>query len=135
YFEAPGGDWGAKGLQEDGLYQFLKEEILKKYPYVRFTFFLVTGRREVQVQGVYDHVDSCEKSDFARYLRWLENCGHEIAYHGLTHGEVAVKKFVQEWDTYISQEAADSKVRTGVALYNAALDHQPMGGKYCGYAE
>lgn len=134
YFNQCGGDWGGRKISKGGLYDFLNENIINEFPWVKFTFFLVTDVRTPQVYGSYDYVKPCISDDFPAFLKRLETDGHEIAYHGTTHGVVIDGNFVQEWDAFATLNEAVNTINKGKYLYSSALNHMPMGGKYCGYA-
>ena len=50
------GDWGGLLNSKNSLYCYLKDTFIKKFPELKFTFFLVSGVREVQSFGKYDFV-------------------------------------------------------------------------------
>lgn len=137
YFERPGqfnvGDWGGCRDIDGSLYHFLNTEILSRFSKVKFTFFLVTGVREIQSVGTYDYVNSCDHPKFLSFLRQLEKEGHEIAYHGMEHGVLdADNEFIQEWTAFPTLASALEKVREGMGLVQSA-GIKISGGKYCGY--
>jgi len=137
YFERPGqfnaGDWGGCRDKEGSLYHFLNTEILSAFPEVKFTFFLVTGIREVQSVGTYDYVNSCDHPAFLSFLTRLENEGHEIAYHGMEHGVLDENNnFIQEWAAFPDLASAVDKIKKGMDLVEGA-HIKVSGGKYCGY--
>lgn len=133
YIKERYGDWGGRRSSVDSVYQFLEKELLNYYPYLRFTFFVVTDKRTPQVVGQYDYVEDCNSGCFDSFLKQLDKSGHEIAYHGTNHGEVVDGEFVQEWDFFQTAEDATSQTREGLNLLSSAINRRVLGGKYCGY--
>ncbi|MET2851321.1 hypothetical protein ABXV24_05510 [Vibrio owensii] len=132
-FDAPGGDWGYYCFDSGSIYEHLNKNVLNSFPHVKFTFFLVTGEREVQSSGQYDHVHDCTFGEFPEFLKSLKFLGHDIGYHGLTHGVVQRDKFIQEWDSFSSLEEANISINTGLGLFERGVGVRASGGKYCGY--
>lgn len=133
YFHRNHGDWGGLLDREGSMYRYLKKNILSNYPELKFTFFTVAGVRSNQVYGSYDHVADCSESAFSEFLKLLSNDGHEVCYHGLTHGAVEKRRFIQEWDTFKSADEAAAIVNKGLMLLSGAVEKAIYGGKYCGY--
>lgn len=129
-----GDDWGAAHTLKNGVWDFLNTNIIDEFEYLKFTFFLVTAIREIQVTGQYPFCKDCNYSqDFIEFLNFLESKGHEIAYHGTTHGKIRNGKFIQEWSAYESLNEAIEVIDYGKKLFSNALKREPLGGKYCGY--
>lgn len=133
YFNLPGGDWGGKLEQAGGMFHYLKQNILHNFPDVKFTFFAVAGVRCKQVVGEYHYAQRCDEPQYSGFLKYLISLGHEISYHGFTHGSVSGNSFIQEWDAFETEQSAIDGVREGVDLLSCSIDSKVYGGKYCGY--
>ncbi len=133
YFDCTAGDWGGQCNQEGGLYSYLKSEIIKKFTEVKFTFFLVAGKREVQSVGEYDYALRCDQGEFPSLLKAMIGDKHEIAYHGFDHGSVVDGSFIQEWSGFNTLNEAVDKIEAGVELVRNSTGLDVKGGKYCGY--
>lgn len=132
-FDHREGDWGARQNKPGGMYSFLKTKYISLCPELKFTFFAVTGKRCIQSTGKYDYVEDCTTDNFPDFLKFLCEEGHEISYHGLTHGRVVNGKFIQEWDHFSNQAEANVTVQEGMELLNQSINTTVNGGKYCGY--
>ncbi|MDB2373881.1 hypothetical protein N9W11_04915 [Psychrosphaera haliotis] len=134
YFSREGGDWGGKTTEKDGLFSFLEEHFVARCSGLRFTFFLVAGVRTIQSSGDYDYARSCDVGAFPDFIKYIESKGHEIAYHGLTHGTLLPnRQFVQEWSAFESLEEATETTQKGLSIVSKALGRTIRGGKFCGY--
>jgi len=130
------GDWGGLLNSKNSLYCYLKDTFIKKFPELKFTFFLVSGVREVQSFGKYDFVDNSATSEFGWFLDHLISDGHEIGYHGNTHGVIDnTGRFIQEWSSFSSIEEANCSIQEGLELISTSSSVKVKGGKYCGYEE
>lgn len=135
YFRKKFGDWGGRQCDSDGLFSFITNNLLILFPQIKFTFFLVTDVRCRQVVGEYDFAADCNKNGFDSFLSEIVRSGHEIAFHGTTHGKLKNGRFIQEWDSYESFPELMSAIKKGKnQIFNAVGDY-PLGGKYCGYSE
>ncbi|MGK0247674.1 MAG: hypothetical protein ACI910_000399 [Oleispira sp.] len=133
YFDCDTGDWGGRCSKKGGLYDYLKNKIIRIFPEVKFTFFLVSGKREVQRIGDYDFVQECNKGEFPDLLKKMISDKHEIAYHGYDHGSIVDGNLIQEWTNYRTLTEALEKIEFGVTLIQDSTDSCVKGGKYCGY--
>jgi hypothetical protein len=132
-FNLSAGDWGARQNKPDSMYRFLKNKYISLCPELKFTFFAVAGKRCIQSTGNYDYVEDCSMDNFPNFLNFLCDEGHEVAYHGLSHGSVVNEKFIQEWDHFSNQTEANVTVQEGVDLLSQSSSTTVIGGKYCGY--
>ena len=135
-----GADWGGMCDAENSWYQFVKHNIFDKYPYVRMTCFLVTGRREDLIIDGKSNISLAmdETEQFREFIKKLSKDEHiELAYHGYTHGHCSKDNnpdgFIQEWDTFVSVEDAVDVIAKGKKLYEDIVGESFKGGKYCGY--
>lgn len=133
-----GGDWGAKCFQKDSFWDILNENILKKFPYVKTTMFLVVGKRSpIILKGnefYSETIDgSSEFSDFINELSSKDNI--ELAYHGYTHGIATqnIDEFREEWETFHTLDEAIDTIEIGKKLFEKVTNKVFLGGKYCGY--
>jgi hypothetical protein len=128
------GDWGFLQSEPNSFYEFVNNEFLKLHPKLKFTFFVVSGKRSIHIDGCYDEVEDCQSNGFPVFLQKLQKDGHEIAYHGLHHGENINGKFVQEWSTFSSETIATEVTGQGKLKLEGATGSEIVnGGKYCGY--
>ena len=135
-----GEDWGHWGFEKDSMWDFLSSNLLRKYPYLKVTFFLVVGKRAKIINtNKYIYTESIlQDKEFVDFLRKIdENPNVEIAYHGLTHGNTGNTRFdfIEEWETYKDIDEAIEKINKGKEIYYEALGKYPEGGKYCGYKQ
>lgn len=133
-----GNDWGAKGFEKGSFFNFLSENLFKKYPHIKTTFFLVVGKREPMIRKGNDYysesIDANEKiRDFIKKLS--EDDSVELAYHGFTHGECGdnIDDFSEEWETFNSVDEAIEVIKKGKTMFNKVTEKNFQGGKYCGY--
>jgi len=133
-----GEDWGEYGTDKNSMWDFLSKNLLKKFPYIKTTFFLVTDVRAPMALGEnYSYTQRIDKDkkfiDFLNYLDRESNV--ELAYHGTTHGEAFSKHedFLQEWETFKSLNMAVNEIKRGQELFKKVLGSYATGGKYCGY--
>ena len=130
-------DWGHLGLR--GVYKYLNEEILSKFPQVKTTYFVPVGIRspvclDSKIKQHSWPIDfSKESIDFFKHIHLQDNS--EISYHGLTHGIASkfTKGFVQEWDSFSNIEEALQTIEKGKEIFKNVTGENPLGGKYCGY--
>lgn len=132
-----GADWGGRCKEKNSWYDFIQSSIFLKYPYVKMTCFLVTGRREDIIKGGKPNItlpiNAGEK--FKTFLMELKQDKRiELAYHGYTHGKILDGKFVQEWNTYQTISEALEYIEKGLSAYQEVTGEKLQGGKYCGYA-
>lgn len=134
-----GEDWGQYGRDKNSMWDFLSTKLLKKFPHLKVTFFLVTDKRAPMALGEsYSHNEAINHDiKFQKFLHFLDTHPNvELAYHGTTHG-IAFEQhedFLQEWETFKSLEEAVEETQRGKELFKSVLGHYPTGGKYCGYA-
>lgn len=131
-----GSDWGGRCYKKNGLYEILQERLLKQFPYLRITMFLVVGRREELIpngkKSVSLPIDA--NKEFSEFLTALaNNSSYEIAYHGLNHGKIVNGFLKQEWMCFKSLAEAKNTIKTAVSMYEETTSKKFMGGKYCGY--
>jgi len=134
----PGGDWGG-GLREPGsALQLLEERLLREFPEVRITFFVVAGAispySRHQPFSYAASLDATPKSrDFFRDLS--RDPRFELAYHGFNHGTPGARTedFMQEWRGFPSREAAVEQTQAGLEIFRRAVGSLPQGGKYGGW--
>jgi peptidoglycan/xylan/chitin deacetylase (PgdA/CDA1 family) len=133
-----GGDWGGGLDSPDAALAFLENGLLRDFPEVRATFFVVAG-----AISAYTHhqpfryaapLDATEAS--RRFFRMLQaDSRFELAYHGYNHGApgATTQEFVQEWRGFVSREAAIEQTRRGLQIFRNATGETPRGGKYGGW--
>ncbi|WP_338597528.1 hypothetical protein [Clostridium baratii] len=133
-----GCDWGAKTYEENSFYYTLNKDIMKKFPYLKITMFLVVGRREPIINNGHkfysEDIDANEQiRDFIKDIS--NNPMIELAYHGYTHGKGSddIYKFKEEWETFNTLEEALDTIEKGKNLYKNVANKEFIGGKYCGY--
>jgi hypothetical protein len=136
---AYGEDWGAGCFIEGGLWDFLNNCLLKDFPQVKMTFFLVLGRRAAMTcSGQYTFCAPIDSNpEFGKFLQFIHReTHHELAYHGVTHGVPGnrIEDFTQEWDTFVSLDQAMETILSGRDLFQKVIGEYPSGGKFCGYA-
>ena len=135
-----GEDWGQYARDKNSMWDFLSKNLLDKFPEIKTTFFLVTDKRAAMALGEeYTYTEAITKDKkFIEFLKFLHKHKNiELAYHGTTHGEAALKHddFLQEWETFDTLEEAEKNINRGKELFKKVLESYPTGGKYCGYEE
>jgi hypothetical protein len=135
-----GEDWGRYARDKNSMWDFLYINLLKKFPKIKTTFFLVTDKRAPMALGQkYSYTQRADRDkkfiDFLNYLHHHPNV--ELAYHGTTHGEANIesKDFLQEWERFNTLEETKSEIARGREIFKTTLGSYPTGGKYCGYEE
>lgn len=134
-----GEDFGAGMDGKNSSFKFLENEILKDFPKIKVTFYVPVGKRIGMIKNSKIKMHSApinenEKvKDFFRKIH--KNQRYELAYHGLTHGEVfdEAKDQKQEWECYKSLEEALLTIERGKEIFKDVTGEYPKGGKYCGY--
>ncbi len=135
----PGEDWGHDRDNANSSIRFLMDSILKDFPHVKVTFFVVTGRRSPVIKNhntyFFSEPINYDKEIKAFFKTLKDNPQFELAYHGLTHGNPGetAQDFSQEWETFGSVEEAVKQIEKGKEIYFDTFGTYPKGGKYCGY--
>lgn len=137
---AVGEDWGQYAQDKNSMWDFLNSNLLKKFPKVKTTFFLVADERApMALDESYSYTGAMNKDEkFMNFLRFLDKHKNiELAYHGTTHGQagLAHNDFLQEWETFQNLDEAINEIKRGKELFKEVLGSYPSGGKYCGYEE
>lgn len=134
-----GEDWGYGKDIPNSSFNFLKTELLEKYPYLKVTFFTTVGTRNPAIERplykIYSApINEDEKSE-AFFRKIHSDKRFEIAYHGLNHGIPGrtIQDFRQEWMTFRSIKEAVKQTEQGKKIYFETFGEYPRGGKYCGY--
>lgn len=134
----PGEDWGA-GLDGAGsVMQFLRRNLFDRHPRLKAVFLTTAGAFQSFSAEVPFTLAAPMNHDgpAKRFFRDLHfDVRFELGYHGLHHGvlESAEARWIQEWDTFESREAAVEQIERGKAVFKDAVGVVPRGGKYCGY--
>lgn len=117
---------------------FLRENVLKEFPYVKTTYFVPVNRvpetSDYQMKAHFGPINETpEMAEFFHSAAQSSDC--EMAYHGLSHGISGNKnrRFIQEWESYQSLEQALFTIDRGKKLFRDVFGFSPLGGKYCGY--
>lgn len=135
----PGEDWGHFRDQENSTFNYLKKNLLDRFPKIKTTFFVPLDRRPLREDHDYNaHFGPINESpEIEEFFRKIHNNEKfEIAYHGLTHGisGTAETPFVQEWLSYETLDEALNTISKGREMFFEVFKENPVGGKYCGYA-
>lgn len=131
-----GADWGGLCFEKGSLLDFLDENLLSLFPYIKTTLFLVVGRRTPIIMNGNESVTLAanESEAFRNVVKKIsQDERFEIAYHGLTHGEIIDGHFRQEWTLFNTVEEALCCIERGKSIYKTITDAPLYGGKYCGY--
>lgn len=133
-----GESWGYADDYRISPVYFLKEKILRDYPYVKTTFFIPVNRvPETSDHKLSAHFASIKETP--EVLEFFRTTFHtpsfEAAYHGFTHGISGNRnrKFIQEWESFESVEQAVEQTARGREMFREVFGYYPLGGKYCGY--
>ena len=133
-----GGDWGGALRDPAGALAFLEKNLLADFPEVRTTFFVVAGEisryTHHQPFGFAAPLDASEESR-AFFSELERDPRYELAYHGFNHGSPGevTEKFLQEWRSFPSRDAAIAQTRRGLDIFARATGNTPRGGKYGGW--
>jgi len=135
-----GEDWGQYARDKNSMWDLLYNNLLKKFPNIKTTFFLVTDKRASMALGQeYTYTNRIDRDrKFIEFLNYLHsNPKVELAYHGTTHGEARIEyaDFLQEWEIFDTLDEAKQEINRGRELFKRVLGSYPIGGKYCGYKE
>lgn len=134
-----GEDFGAGMNSKNSSFKFLEDKILKNFPEVKVTFYVPVGKRIGMLKNSEIKMYSApinENEKIKKFFRSIhKNPKYELAYHGLTHGEVfdKAKDQKQEWECYKSLEEALLIIEKGKEIFKDVTGEYPKGGKYCGY--
>lgn len=134
-----GEDWGYGKYHKNSILSFLEEQLLKRFPDVKVTFFTVVGKMSTFSQNSqFTHSERIDEDrDTITFFNKLYNDKRfEIAYHGLNHGRPGDdnNKFIQEWLCFPSLQAGIDQIKQGMKIYKKVLGKNPAGGKYGGYS-
>ena len=143
YEETHKNDWGYFTNQENSAYNFLKKNLLKKFPAIKITFFVPYARHNVineNTPHAYEKYAVGERQPFSDFLQHLIQEGHEIAHHGSNHGAyrdknnlATVKNFQHEWERFETIEEGVTVTTEGIKRFKEASNIDISGGKFCGY--
>lgn len=137
-------DWGYLCNEEHSVYQFLEENLLEHYPYIKISFYVPYAKHNIPNENslytLYKYGVG-ERQEFTDFLKFLVNEGHEIAHHGSNHGEYidprnlssGSENFKHEWERFESVEEGVAVTQKGVEIFKEVADIDIVGGKYCGY--
>jgi hypothetical protein len=133
-----GGDWGGGLDHPSGAIAFLEQGLLRDYPEVRVTFFVVAGQISAYtLHQPFSHAAPLDESEHS--AKFFDTLGRdlrfELAYHGLNHGTSAkcTEGFLQEWRGFASAEAALRQTEAGLKIFHRTTGTRPKGGKYGGW--
>ncbi len=82
-------DWGYLARRPGSIFRYFEEQILDRFPEVRYTAFVVFGRHSMaMVDGQHDRYAGAafESPEFLGLLEHIASSGNEVAYHGHHHG-------------------------------------------------
>lgn len=145
YEEEYKNDWGYFCNNENSSFRFLQEELLKKFPKIKITFFVPYLKHNVindntKVDFKKHYIG--EREEFSSFLKYLINLSHEIAHHGSNHGQYinkgnlsTVNNFKHEWELFDDIEEGVKITNQGKEIFKDTLSINLSGGKYCGYKE
>jgi hypothetical protein len=135
-------DWGYLCNSKDSAFNFLNENLLKKYPDIKITFFVPYAKHNViNPNGAkYKRFAVGEREEFSSFLNYLVDLGHEIAHHGSNHGKykdinnpsTQNGNFIHEWMLFDSIEEGVEVTLKGNEVFNK-IGIKIEGGKFCGY--
>lgn len=143
YPETYKNDWGFLTNADESLFRFLEDNLLKRFPKIKITFFVPYLRHAVINESCrYDikKYDVGERAEFSRFLKHLIESGHEIAHHGSDHGKyIDLNKcttqgnWIHEWGLFDDIEEGVRITQHGKDVFYKTTGVQITGGKYCGY--
>ncbi len=145
YDESYKNDWGYLCDKEGSAFNFLKKNLLTKFPDIKITFFVPYEKHSVINENTphsYSKHAVGERELFSSFLIDLEKMGHEIAHHGSNHGAYnnpyslsTVQNFKHEWELFENiQEGIETTLR-GVKVFKEHAYINIVGGKFCGYKQ
>lgn len=145
YSQSYKNDWGYLCDKEGSAYDYLKKELLNRFPQIKITFFVPYLKHNViheHTQVAYKKFDVGEREAFTSFLRQLETSGHEIAHHGSNHGEYidrnnlsTTNNFKHEWELFTELKRGVEVTNRGKEIFKKHLNSSIVGGKYCGYKQ
>lgn len=143
YNESYKNDWGYLCDTVGSSIDFLKKELLTKYPNIKITFFVPYERHNVINENshyTYKKYALGEREEYTVFLKELVSKGHEIAHHGSNHGQYIDKKnpstlqnWIHEWALFENIEEGVNTTLKGVERFKDTCGIDIVGGKYCGY--
>ena len=136
-------DWGYKTTTKGSAYNFLETNLLKKFPYIKITFFVPYLRHNVINENTiykYKKYSLGERKEYIDFLKFLITQKHEIAHHGSNHGKFinptncsTINNWIHEWALYKNIEDGIKITTYGINLFKYTCNIDVVGGKYCGY--
>ena len=143
YRESYKNDWGYLCNKEGSSYNYLRKNLLDKYPNIKITFFTPYLRHNVineYCKYNYKKYAVGEREEFTSFLKGLVVDGHEIAHHGSNHGKyldirrcTTVNNWIHEWALFEDIETGIKVTLDGVKIFKETCGIDLVGGKYCGY--
>jgi len=143
YDESYKNDWGYCCENKNGSFAFLQENLLKKYPYIKITYFVPYLKHNVineKSKYKYKKFALGDRIEYTNFLKKLHKNGHEIAHHGSNHGKYidenipsTANNWKHEWELFNSVSEGVKITLTGVKKFKEICNIDVVGGKYCGY--
>lgn len=143
YEESYKNDWGYLGKHKNSSYDFLKKNLLDRFPKIKISFFVPYLKHSVINDNSTFKIKKYavgEREEFTKFLQFLQKNGHEIAHHGSNHGKyinpldlTIGNNWKHEWLLFNSVAEGVDVVLKGVRIFSK-LGIEVTGGKYCGYA-
>lgn len=131
-------DWGILKDKEKSSFKYLIDDLLREFSNIKITFFVPIGPRAplANISEIYfnSQMINCDNESITFYRNIHSNPRFELAYHGTTHGKSGdhYSDFVQEWETFHSQDEANNAVCYGKKVLEEVVNGRINGGKYCG---
>lgn len=132
-------DWGYLGRQEGSIFKYFEDNLLNKYPEIRYTVFLPFGKHSAfMVDGEYPSagLDIFKSPEFMELINYIISSGNEIAYHGHNHGSIQPTINPETWCKeyeYLGYERFKSVVSEDINKFEHNFGKKILGGRMPGY--
>jgi hypothetical protein len=135
----PANDWGFGGRGPNSIFRHFEDELLSKYPEIRYTVFLPFGPHSIGlVESEYPAVarGAFQTEEFIDLLRHILAQRHEIAYHGHHHGSPNPTVDPDTWvaeHAYLGHAAYAERMAADLCRFKDVFGISVLGGKSPGY--
>ena len=131
-------DWGFLMDSDDSLYKYFDDNLLKKYPEIKGTFFLpITSHKYFNKNSGYNIRTGDYNEEFFRFLKRLSS-DFDFAFHGTSHGrfiDLENLEFKNNWHQEFEYATPNDIQNFDNEIQNFKNNSgiQFTGGKYPGY--
>ena len=135
-------DWGFNLDKDGSLYKFFVDNIVKKNPEMKVTFFLPLGNHDsLNLNSGYEVENhGLERKDFLKFIKSIQDeCGFEIAAHGINHNKYTdiknpeIRSNVIQELTYVNADRFKKRMKQIIDNLHQNYGIGIVGGRSPGY--